>query len=208
MAQFPRVSPGDPITHSARLHNATIDVIEWAKDRRTTGAPPVGGRPGSSGIVLVQNNSGADVDRFGVLGISGVIITPTDNEEEFKSNWAVTGSTPAEGDPFVVLSEPIAASKIGRAWISGAVIVKVNVTDADHDHADSAASTASLESAESGPVRILWKESGTGTKWAIVLIGGGGAGGSLPPGGLIYQVLQKFSGNDGDAGWDYVRAHG
>ena len=87
---------------------------------------------------------------------------------------------------FVILLEP-AAGEIGRACISGVCPVRVDVNDEDDQFADVKDGEATmLESAPTGSARIIWKESGTGTKWAVVRLGGGAG---LPPGTTDGQVL-------------------
>jgi hypothetical protein len=52
---------------------------------------------------------------------------------------------------------------------AGVVNVRINVASASHDYAELAAGeTDFLNSAATGLARILWKESGTGIKWATV----------------------------------------
>ena len=41
--------------------------------------------------IMVKNNTGADRDRFDVLGISGPIISPADNLVEFQNRVAMVG---------------------------------------------------------------------------------------------------------------------
>ena len=71
-------------------------------------------------VVLVRNDSGADVGRFGILGIGGPIITPEDNLDEFKRMVAVSGVTPH-------------CSGLGRArhrstcWRTAAIVSDVRV---------------------------------------------------------------------------------
>ena len=55
--------------------------------------------------------------------------------------------------------------------------MQIDVTDEDHEYADVAtADMAKLASATSGAAHILWKETGTGTKWATVRLGKGAGG--------------------------------
>jgi len=128
-------------------------------------------------IVLVKNSSGSDVARFGVLGISGVIFTPTDSLATFQDQVAVTGVTPTTAShvgKFVVLLDPIANGKVGRGWIAGVCQVQVDVTDTAHKFCDVRNSDrAKLVSSASGSARIIYSESGTGTKWCVVRIGDG-----------------------------------
>jgi len=136
--------------------------------------PPVPALRNAS-IVYVENTTASDVGRFGVLGIDGVTITPTDNADEFKARPCVEGYTPSEGDhegKFVVTIEPIAAGEFGKAVVAGLAVCQVVVTDTDHRFATLIdASTAGLTSAAVGSAQILWAETGTGIKWALVRLG-------------------------------------
>ncbi|MCX7806289.1 MAG: hypothetical protein N3A38_14040 [Planctomycetota bacterium] len=68
-----------------------------------------------------------------------------------------------------LLMEPIPAGKIGRVRIGGLSPARVYVTDEDHQFAAPVEGSPNyLLSAATGPFRIVHKESGTGTKWAIV----------------------------------------
>jgi len=126
-------------------------------------------------IILVENGSGADRDRFDILGIEQPIISPTDNLDEFHRQVAIKGITPNSAyhfGNFVILLEPLAAGSIGRGCVSGVCPVRLNVTDAaedDYEFADVKDDDATqLQSAKVGSGRILYRESGTGTKWAVV----------------------------------------
>ena len=45
-------------------------------------------------------------------------------------------------------------------------------------------------------------------RWIIIaLVEGSSGGGSVPPGGIIYQVLTKVSSTNADVTWDYIRLH-
>jgi len=129
----------------------------------------------NASIVRVENVSGSDVSRFGVLGIDGVTITPTDNADEFKARPCVEGYTPDIDEHrgrYVVTVEPIAAGEIGKAVVAGLAVVGVLVLDEDHRWAEMYDGvTVSLISAATGSARILWKESGVGLKWALVRLG-------------------------------------
>lgn len=167
-----RVNAGEPWgPPSARDTNRIINVVRWVEQRmREQRARPSLQRP--DGLVLIKNDTASAVDRFGILGIDGPIITPTDNADAFKDRVALSCSGPTAGThdaKFVICYEPIPAGEYGLAWASGVCQVQINVTDADHAFADITGSdTAKLASGLAGGAQILWKESGTGTKWAIV----------------------------------------
>lgn len=174
---FQRARPGDKMQIAAAAWNACLDAAEAHRRGPGRGRPIEQYR--QADIVLCKNTSGADVARFGVLGIAGVVISPTDSLNEFQSQVAVTGTTPttAHRGKFVVCLEPIAAGAIGRAWISGVCQVQVDITDVKHTHADVKPSELDkLQSGGSwsGSARILYRQgTGTGTKWCVVRLGEG-----------------------------------
>lgn len=168
------VQRGQPLRIPAADWNAIVDATRaHLEDQLGNGGTTTSGGK-QAGVVFVKNASGAAVDRFAVLGIGGPIITPTDNADEFKRQVAVSGVTPTSGHAgkFVILLEPAPSGGIVRAVVAGVSIVKVNVIAAAHEFAEvKAGDAAKLDSAAQGTARILWKESGTGDKWAIVRLG-------------------------------------
>jgi hypothetical protein len=210
-----RAVPGQPLRIPASDYNAFVAAAEAHKARRFDA--PLVAQPSpvapSGPTILLLNDSGADQDRFAVLGISGFVIEPSANLAQFQGRVALTGVLPiAEGeegegeqhteDTFAVLAEPIKDSKIGRAWVHGACPVQVDVTDAAHRYARIIdGDSTMLQSADSGPVAMLWKETGTGTKWAVIRWGGSAVRAVFP------VALQQVGGVNGDedsiATWTY-----
>jgi len=134
-------------------------------------------------IVIVKNATGAAAARYAVLALGSPLIAQTDNAVEFKRTLTFAGTTPAATtDRVAVLLEPLASNKIGRAVVCGVVPVQVNVTDAAHTFATPTASdNTKLTSAASGPIELLSKESGTGTKWAYAHLTSMSSGGLTSP---------------------------
>lgn len=133
--------------------------------------------------VLIRNDSESQCQRFNVLQITGVVVTPEDSLQDFQQRPVFTGAVPTDTPNtegrLVICAEPIAPGQIGRAWADGVVMTQIDVTDTAHHYAAIKSDDSSqLKSDESGLCYILWKESGTGTKWAVVRIGGG-SGGSI-----------------------------
>jgi hypothetical protein len=130
--------------------------------------------------ILIRNTSGGNLSRFAVLGLASPPISPSTNLSAFQNTLALDGAVPATGTHdgrFVILDEPILNGKLGLATVSGVAICQVSVATAGQQYADiSDGKTAYLAAADSGAARILWIESGTGTKWALIDIGAGGGG--------------------------------
>ncbi|MBA7520882.1 hypothetical protein ES705_12981 [subsurface metagenome] len=167
-----KVQAGSAFEPSAKAWNTFIDAAQAHRARHDTGADWLRLNRQLT-IVPVKNNSGADRDRFAALALAAPIITPTDNEVEFQNRVTFCGNTPVDGDEgkFAVLLEPAPAGEIVLAAVAGVTVAWVNVNDADDTHADVQAGSHILQSATMGSALILWKESGTGVKWAIVHLG-------------------------------------
>jgi len=170
-----KVSPGDPLRIPASTFNLFVDAAKDFQNRQQQIRRKNTRDVHDSNIVLIKNNSGADRDRFDVLGIDGVLFTPTDNIEQFKNQVILQGVTPTTAShqgKFVILLEPIHSGKIGRAWINGTCPAHINVSAETDSYADVKDSDpASLQSSSEGLARIVWKESGTGVKWGVVTVG-------------------------------------
>ena len=195
-----RVTKGQKLQIRADDYNRMLAAGEAHARGATRPAPAT---KTASTDILIKNSSGSDIDQFGILGISGPAITPTDNLNEFKARVLLDGAAASDTykGKFAVAQEPIPIGKIGRARIAGSSIVQISVPDSDdYTHAEiKDADATQLLADKIGSTRIVWVESGTGTKWAVVNISGSP---TLPEGGTDGQVLTKQSDDDGDADWE------
>lgn len=197
MSTLQKVKPGDPLVIPAGTFNTFIDAARDYLDRRHRTAVPMQPAARPNGIVLVKNTSGAAVDRFGVLGLDVPIFTPTDSLASFLDRPAFRGVAPTAADHagrFAVVLEPLADGAIGQACCLGVCPVKVDIAAETQTHADVADGlTTHLAGATSCPARILWKEDGTGVKWALVQLG------PPPAGSLAWgQAVMNWARNAGD----------
>lgn len=175
-----KVKSGDPLRISADTFNTLIDAAKAYQDGRHSQASGPRTDSQAATIVLVKNDSGADVDRFGVLGLEEALIKPAENLSEFQNRPALLGKAPGEykhcGRLAIALA-PIKVGKLGPAMTAGVIPVKLWVVYAPHEYATVADGlTTHLRTAQTGPATILWKEPGVTTdtaslKWALVQIG-------------------------------------
>jgi hypothetical protein len=176
-----KLEPGQKLNGAitARSWNRMVDATEIVLGApREFAADGVQGPAAPNHTILCRNDSGAAVGRWGVLAITGMVISPTGATGAATMSWetspAVVGVAPPTGTVggFVVAVEPIGVGKLGRAAVSGVVQAKIDVTDAGHTFATpKPGSTTAFDSGSSGPALILWKESGTGNgKWALLRI--------------------------------------
>jgi hypothetical protein len=171
--------PGDKLRISAREINGWNDAAKAniADQLSRSAAAP---RPTGDDRVtlLVKNTTGGDLNQFSVVGITGILFSPSDNLNGFKNGPVLIADTPASPDhdsKFAILLAPATDGSLALAKLSGPCVVQVNVNDADDAFAKVLDGDATqLDSDPSTGVPILYKESGTGTKWAVVLLGGGG----------------------------------
>lgn len=223
-----KVQSGQPLVIPASAYNAFIDAA--VDFRQRTAHLGQGAQPSfpQASIVLVRNDSGSNQNRLAVLGIDTPIIDPATNLNEFKNRVALSCVTPAvdthEGK-FVILAEPIASGKIGRAYASGVCPVQIIVLDEDAEAYQFAdifdGFPNGLFADPNGSASILWREEGTGLKWAVVRFGnrqrmgvfpvdltqvGGAQGDETNPATWTYDVLDIATGETLESAVDPVAA--
>lgn len=168
-----RVQAGDRAQIPADAYNAFLDVV---RDRRAAafdgGAGAVRIPPHPPATVLARNDTGGDLDRFAVVALGAPAVAHADDETEFFRRPNLAADAPEGGEAvFGVLLEPAADGAFAPAQVSGVCPVRVNVTDEAHTHASPVAGDTEMLGSGAAGVPVLWKESGTGTKWAYVLLG-------------------------------------
>ncbi len=212
-APLQKVRPGDPLVIPAATYNALIDTtIEWRLAQMRTQRDPLQ-RFAQTGVILARNRSGADRERFDVLGIDQPIIAPEDDEVGFKSRIAVDGVIPgpAHAARFVILLAPLAKDAIGPAVVDGVTVARVKLTEqtdafaeVENGHADY------LKSGTTGSAGILWVDPAEDPGLAIVRVGlaGGAASASqwcivrsVPDDASLYVEVELITFNDSDP-WD------
>jgi hypothetical protein len=170
-----KVSPGDAFRIPAEAYNAFVD----AANAKRGGLPPqvIRDWPSSPIIVQVKNITGVALDRFSVVVLGNPVFDADDNLDEFKNNivFKVTApGDPADRPTVAVLTTALASDSIGRAVVMGEVAVKVDVSTGQEawKYAKCITSTTSKLAMSETPACaiVLWKQSGTGEKWAKVLV--------------------------------------
>jgi hypothetical protein len=176
-----RIDPGQPLGKaiSSRAWNRAQDAADIVLGQAPGAtAADAGGFDRLPNFVMIQNNSGQDVPRLGVLGITGVVIDPSGGTlsgtnaasiraREFARRPVLVGTVPNSShvETFAVLIEPAANGAIVRAAVSGTFACLVNILDSSHRFATiKDGDREQLESTACGVLQLLWKESGTGPK--------------------------------------------
>ena len=179
---YPRAQAGATIPQpSASFHNALIDLVNERERFGPRGdirnRVRVGGAKDSR--VLVKNNSGITRGRFEILGIDDIVISPTDNLDDFKAHPVFLCGTPdidSHKGKFVVLLQGLEHGEIGWARIAGVAVVLLTMMNDTDEYCDvKDADSASLESCSDGSAQILYEEGGEveSARWAVVLLKGG-----------------------------------
>ncbi len=153
------VQAGEPLAIPAGAYNAFVGAARRDQASRLN----IGGRAfqhhRQADMLLVQNDSGADVGMAEVLGIDGILIDPSVNINDFRYAPSLSGITPATASHlgnFVVTAEPIADGAVGLCYIAGACACYVKMNADWHDYCDvSDGEGGYLNSAALGSARII-----------------------------------------------------
>jgi hypothetical protein len=184
-------NPGEPWRPSAKRERAFIEAVEFVRQlQRSGGATPGRNLWQTGGIISVRNSSGADRDRYDVVGLGDPVFPAGANPSPedvaaFQSRILLDGVTPIESSHnarFAILLEPVAQGKIGKACVAGVTVVRVDFdlgesAVAGYGYADIKHGDATcLRCDPSGSVRILWppvlRYGWAGTvRWAVVRLG-------------------------------------
>ena len=191
-----KVRSGDRLRIPAKAYNRFVDAARAHHEHdQGRDARPV---TSATGIVRVRNQSGQPRGRFDVLGLSGPIISPDANLDHFKSRIAFDGVTPTSGhrSKFAILLEPLKEGAIGKGIVAGVTVARIDVESTDHGFASvDPGEPGHLKSASVGAAQILWREEGSGEKWAVVRLGP-----SPDEQNLVLVSVMKDGGDKG--GWD------
>ena len=173
MANLQKVSPGDKLKIPAETFNTFIDAARDYRQRQQNCLQPTKHLNSDTALIRVRNDSEVDCPRFGVLSLTEPIFAPGD-AGFLRDGIAMIGVAPTGTDATsaAIAQGPIAAGRFGLAQISGVTLARV--TGEGQTAAPAFDDVAELHCG-SGDLQVLWSESGTGSRWAIVRLGGGGA---------------------------------
>ncbi len=203
---WPKPQPGDPLRIPASLQGRLIDLAS------APGGPGLGrggspvGTPLPPGVTLLGRNTAQSfIPAFGVARIAGSAVDAGESLRQFIMR-PVLDLAPAESDDdvLVIAANRINPGGLGQVYVSGIVQARVIVTDEQHGYARPRFATpwALESSAEPGPIRLIWKQGGTGTVWALAMIGSASSG----PTDLVRALIVSSKKEPGDIGYTYTLA--
>lgn len=169
------VKRGDPLVIKASDWNAMLGLAGSAKLRQSVQLQSRSTFSGASGVVVpVKNATGSTVSRYHAIGIGSPLFEHSDNAQTFLNQLSFSGAATSSSylGRFAVAQETIPDGKIGACLIDGITAAEITVGHATHDRVDVDTEGGSkLVSGYYGAGEILYKESGTGTKWALIRVG-------------------------------------
>ena len=167
----------------AKAGQRTIKAADWnqIRDFINNFSPQNGGmvnNPNNPFLITVKNVTGSDLPAFSVVKIDAAMYPDlSDTElvvETFNKSVELDGDVPdgTDGENIAIIQEDIPAGQLGKAICSGASLCYINVTtDTEYKYAKSASNGTSLDVSESGgQARIVWRQDGTGTLLAYVIL--------------------------------------
>lgn len=172
---FQKVKQGQALEITARTMNGVLAAgQDYSRTKLDTGREQTDGT-GIDPVFPPQVFNGlADaIPEFSVLAYGPTVRSDAAAVPfEASSSPVFDAALPNANLPFMVSREPVPVGAIGQVVIVGPAVVQVNITDATHTRAVPITGDKSkLTSAAAGGVPILDRETGTGVKWAKVLVG-------------------------------------
>jgi len=171
-----KVRTGDPLKIPADAYNAFVDsaIAHQANQRNTVAYAHH--EQHQRGVVLVRNDAGISLPAHHALAITGVLIEPdaNDHERTFQSRTPITGNIANNASnplAFVVTQQQIEPGKLGLCVITGTSPALVHVLNPSDTTCELRAGETALVSSPIGGAPILWKEPGTGERWAVIELG-------------------------------------
>lgn len=164
------VHPGQKLRIAADAWNRVLEATRAIQSQRLKGysGSPQSDAVRASTTILIQNDSGSDLDAGATLAVGSAVLTVGvgfADEPCFHADLPATS-----GDLVCILAEPVASGAIGRAVVQGVAVATVSVGSTGDVYASPSVGGAFLTSGATGSVRIMSTPAGTGTQNVAVLI--------------------------------------
>lgn len=168
---YKRLKAGQPIDQaiSASTWNAMVDLLaSVGPDLNAYGSALSNG---SRVVVQIKNDTSSPLSPYHVVGLVNPVVAPTVNLATFQQSICFSARVPnkTDSDRFAIVAAAIPVGEIGPAVLAGVVPVQIQMAQTWHRGAKAIdGDRTKLRSTSGGGARILWVESGTGLKWALV----------------------------------------
>jgi len=169
--------PGQPFRVRASEWNAMRAAARALSPRSGGDGSALGLEPG---VCLVKNDSGVDLPRFAVVGLSGLVCNPGSAALGRSDAPAIKCSPVTDpAAPFAILLEPVEKDGFGLARHSGIVICRIKARPSSgsrYYYAEPRQGETWLCQSQGGPVDVIAAQSRTGADenglvWACLLLG-------------------------------------
>ena len=184
------VHDGDDLIIDANVYNACVDLYQKSigNSKATARFKPT---RLSDTRIMIQNLTGADLPRFGIVALTIPLIDPPTLSGGVDSNDETDGdydtdifeticmdgqvATFAENQySFGIVQEAIPSNEYGECLVSGISFALLNpppVGGTGYLFAVPNGTTSGLDAAQCGICRVIWRNDGNDLQWAIVHIG-------------------------------------
>lgn len=168
---YKRLKAGQPLDQaiSASTWNAMVDLLaSTGPDLNAYGSALSNG---SRVVVQIKNDTSSPLSPYHVVGLANPVVAPTVNLTTFQQSICLSARVPnkTDSDRFAIVAAAIPVGGIGPAVLAGVVPVQIQMAQTWHRGAKAIdGDRTKLRSTSGGGARILWVESGTGLKWALV----------------------------------------
>ncbi len=166
MGLYEKIVPNNDIDHSARRENDVSDLLNRLGG---TGVPSLKSKGANYSRIVACNFGTADLTM-------GMAVKFTGKADESGTAFDVEKATDLT-KPYGILLNDLPKTGSAGVLLSGATIIEVELKSASHEYA-APSPAGTLESADSGNCRILWRKAATGKQTCLILLGGGGGGSS------------------------------
>jgi hypothetical protein len=171
---FRRVSPGDKVRISSRTWNGILETVEAFQRPYALGVGETVRQPLPPGVLLAKNTTASVIDRYRVVGFSGVTLDGT--KKGFLETMAMEARKPTADDHtvFGVTQEMIPANQFGRVMVFGLTYLRVDARHDDDEYAEVVANDHVARSTPVGLIQLLKMTPGDTPpeeRWCIARIG-------------------------------------
>lgn len=172
---FEKVTKGKPFDAPAIVWNGFIDAANTNQANQINQGTENARALNPSGVVLVKNQSGLTIPRFGVVVVNQALLSPASaafkNDTpvfqalryQYSSIWKVLG----------IMQEPLKNGRIGKALVCGITPAVVNIVNAGRYAVPDLDNPFVLKSAHEGAFKIAWQPSGSGEQYCMLAVGMG-----------------------------------